>query len=260
VHENQWAPGAAPPWLTRPARESVKLESVTRAVIFDFYGTLARWEDSHRSNYCAVFADHGYELPDEVLEAYFARYDGVEHGEHSVSEQAYEAWVRHRLCDLTAACRVAPADQEKVVDALRASDQGLMVAYPDAASTLRTLRSWGYAIGVCSNWGWRLDSFLRQVALFDLVDAAITSARAGARKPHPSIYEVTTKALGVGSRDATFVGDSWLPDVAGPRRAGMTAVHLWRAEERAGQSKPESEFRVDRIGTLADLLPLLEVR
>ncbi len=63
-------------------------------MIFDFYGTLAQFADTTVSNYETVFAAHGYRPERSVLDDYFARYDGVEHAEHSVSEEAYEAWVR----------------------------------------------------------------------------------------------------------------------------------------------------------------------
>jgi putative hydrolase of the HAD superfamily len=233
--------------------------SMPRAVIFDFYGTLARWADSHLSNYTAVFATHGYVLPDETLVAYFARYDGVEHLEHSVSEEVYEAWVRHRLTDLITACAVVPAEHDLVMDALRASDQGPMVAYAEAVPTLRSLRDAGVAIGVCSNWGWELDGFLRQVALDDLIDVSVTSARAGARKPHPLIYARSAEALGVDAGGVVFVGDSWVPDVEGPRRAGMTPVHVWREDERAGQTPPDLEVGDHRIGDLRGLLEILDL-
>jgi FMN phosphatase YigB (HAD superfamily) len=99
---------------------------MTRAVIFDFYGTLAHWQDHDTSNYAAVLSAHGYDLPDQVAEEYFARYDGVEHFAHSVDEATYEEWVRHRLRHLTAACGVPPDGQDSIIDALRASDQGPM--------------------------------------------------------------------------------------------------------------------------------------
>jgi len=137
---------------------------VVSAVIFDFYGTLAHWADDDGHNYQAVLAAHGYALDPTVLQDYFARYDGVDHAEHSVSEEAYEAWVRARLGDLTAACGVEGSRAELVIDALRDSDRGGMVAYPEAAATLSALREAGLAVGVCSNWGWELDAFLREVA------------------------------------------------------------------------------------------------
>ena len=233
--------------------------TVVSAVIFDFYGTLAHWAGGHGANYETVFAAHGYALDPEVLNAYFRRYDGVEHAEHSVSEEAYEAWVRSRLYDLTGACGVDPANEEDLIDAMRAADDGDMVAYPEAAATLSALREAGLAVGVCSNWGWELDAFLAEVGLLHLVDSGVTSARAGARKPHPDIYTRSIESLGVDPRDVLFVGDSWEPDVRGPRRLGMTAVHVWREDERVGQSAPSLEPGDHRVAELTGVLEILGV-
>jgi putative hydrolase of the HAD superfamily len=230
---------------------------VVRAVVFDFYGTLARFADTSAANYVTVFAAHGYHPERELLDGYYSRYDGVAHGEHSVSEQAYEAWVRLRLRDLTDACGVSEPHAEGLIDALRASDGGAMVAYPESAPTLSSLRAAGLAVGVCSNWGWELNAFLDEVGLLGLVDVAVTSARAGARKPHPDIYGASIDALSVDPSEVVFVGDSWEPDVRGPRRLGMTAVHVWRAEERPGVEPPALERGDHRVGDLHGVLPIV---
>ena len=228
------------------------------AVIFDFYGTLAHWADSAAS-YTTVFSSFGYEPAPSVLDGYFSRYDGVDHAEHSVSEDAYEGWVRWRLGELTTACGVRDEHRDDVVDALRDLDRSPMLAYPEAAATLRSLRQSGMAIGVCSNWGWELDAYLEQIGLLDLVDSAITSARAGSRKPHPGIYARSTEALGTDPTRVLFVGDSWEPDVRGPRRLGMTAVHVWRAEERSGLVAPVLEPGDHRVAELTGVLPIAGV-
>ena len=228
------------------------------AVIFDFYGTLAHWADSAAS-YTTVFSSFGYEPAPSVLDGYFSRYDGVDHAEHSVSEDAYEGWVRWRLGELSTACGVRDEHRDAVVDALRDLDRNPMLAYPEAAATLRSLRESGIAIGVCSNWGWELEAYLEQIGLLDLVDAAVTSARAGSRKPHPGIYARSTQALGVDPAQVLFVGDSWEPDVRGPRRLGMTAVHVWRAEERVGQDAPLLEPGDHRVAELTGVLPIAGV-
>ncbi len=229
---------------------------MVRAVIFDFYGTLARWADGGAS-YASVFADHGYTLGAAVLDGYFSRYDGIEHGEHSVSEEAYEVWVRSRLRQLTRDGGVDEGDEEAVVDALRRLDQGAMVPYPEAAATLRSLRQAGLTVGVCSNWGWELNAYLAQVGLLPLVDSSVTSARAGARKPHPNIYLTSVESLGVLTGDVVFVGDSWEPDVRGPRRLGMSSVHVCRAAERQGYDAPELEHGDHRIGDLTGVLEIV---
>jgi putative hydrolase of the HAD superfamily len=232
---------------------------VTDAVIFDFYGTLAHWVDARASNYASVFTSFGYEVAPSVFDGYFTRYDGVEHIEHSVSEDAYEAWVGLRLRELASACGVRGPETEEVVEALRELDQGEMVAYPEAAAVLESLRDAGLAVGVCSNWGWELDGYLHQVGLLHLVDSGITSARVGSRKPNPGIYARSAESLGIDPARAVFVGDSWEPDVRGPRRIGMTAVHVWRDNERAGQLAPPLEPGDHRVNELTGVLPIVGV-
>lgn len=229
------------------------------AVIFDFYGTLARWADVKAASYATVFAAFGYEPAPSAFEGYFSRYDGVDHAEHSVSEEAYEAWVRWRLGRLVASCGVAEDDAAAVVEALRALDRNPLDPYPEAAATLRRLRASGLAVGVCSNWGWELQACLEQTGLSGLVDAAVTSAQAGSRKPHPGIYARAVEALGVDPRRVVFVGDSWEPDVRGPRRLGMTAVHVWRESERAGQEAPALQPGDHRVAELTGVLAIAGV-
>jgi putative hydrolase of the HAD superfamily len=231
--------------------------TVVSAVIFDFYGTLARWADTRASSFTTVFSAHGYTVDPAILDDYFCRYDGVEHADHSVSEEAYEAWVRARLHNLANDAGVDDVHVADVIEDLRATDQARMVAYPEAAATLAYLRAEGLAVGVCSNWGWELDAYLAQVGLLHLVDAAVTSARAGARKPHPGIYAHSARSLEVDPREVVFVGDSWEPDVRGPRRAGMAAVHIWREDERPGQSPPPLEPGDHRVEELTGVLAIL---
>jgi len=90
-----------------------------------------------------------------------------------------------------------------------------------------------------------------------LVDVAVTSARAGARKPHPVIFHHTVERLGVPFNQVVFVGDSWRPDVEGPRELGMTAVHVWRPEERGAMEPPELMEGTHRVGDLSGIPGLL---
>jgi putative hydrolase of the HAD superfamily len=112
---------------------------------------------------------------------------------------------------------------------------------------------------VCSNWGWELDAYLQDVGLLDLVDSTTTSARAGSRKPNPGIYACSTEALGIHPDKTVFVGDSWEPDVRGPRRLGMTAIHVWRSRERDGQVAPVLEPGDHRVAELTGVLPIVGV-
>ena len=64
---------------------------------------------------------------------------------------------------------------------------------------------------------------LDEAGLTSRVDFAVTSARAGVRKPHPLIFRRALDLAGVGPAEAMFVGDSWEADVGGARSAGIGA-------------------------------------
>ena len=198
-------------------------------MLFDFYGTLARavaWGPTVSD----VLGRWGAAL-DPVAEARWndETADGIDHAEHSVDRDAYRAWAHARFRRLATGCGVGAADlDEVVVDLYRASRDYVLEAYDDVPQTLAELRRRGITVAVCSNWDWDLDTALAATGLHDLVDVCVTSARAGARKPHPRIYEVTLRRCGVDAQEALFVGDTWGPDVEGPRAVGIASFHLQR--------------------------------
>jgi putative hydrolase of the HAD superfamily len=235
-----------------PVSEPVDGQPALRAVVFDFYGTVAGRPNTAGSGFAEVFEAHGYRLDTEVESAYNARYDGVEHLEHSTDQTTYEAWARLRYTELAHECGVDADAVGPLLDSLlRSEDTWPLVAYPDAVPTLSGLRERGIRVAICSNWGWDLERSLSDSGLIDLVDVAVTSARAGARKPHPLIYEVVTEGIGVSPAEMLFVGDSLGPDVHGPLGAGMRAAHIWR-DDRG--SAPELPAGAHRLRSLTELL------
>jgi hypothetical protein len=54
-----------------------------------------------------------------------------------------------------------------------------MSALPGAVECLRKLRAAGFAIAVCSNWGWDLQADLQGTGLVGQIDVFVPSARAG---------------------------------------------------------------------------------
>ena len=88
------------------------------AVLFDFYGTLARatrWVSADE-----VLNEHGYTLTDEQRAIYFADgLDGVEHDEHSQSRDHYLAWQRQRTLAMLAASDVHPGEYDVIIDKLQ---------------------------------------------------------------------------------------------------------------------------------------------
>jgi putative hydrolase of the HAD superfamily len=228
---------------------------VVQAVIFDWFGTLAQWPHGPTSSYTSVFSDHGHRVDSAIFDRYHARWDGIDHREHSTSRDTYLAWSRQRLLALATECGVADGERDVLVDALVEVDgRTSMVVFPEVPSVLAELRRRGLAIGVCSNWGWDLEAALRATGVDALIDVAVTSARVGCRKPHAAMYDSILSALGVAPPEAIFVSDSWEPDVLGPIGAGMRSVHVDRARGESAGSLPPLVAGATRVSDLGRLL------
>jgi putative hydrolase of the HAD superfamily len=231
---------------------------MTSAVLLDFYGTLAhattwgpRLED--------VLAARGFEIPDGVS-VHDDHIDGREHVEHSRSAEHYEAWERSRLLRFVETCGIGADDADLLVDDLYTATKSFeLEAYPEVPGVLTDLRNRGITIAVCSNWDWHLDRAMAQAGLDGLVDVLVTSAQAGARKPHPRIFEHTLKRCGVSDPSGVlFAGDSWGPDVEGPAAMGMRPVHVWRPEwDGEREAPPPITNGVVRLPDLAGLVNLV---
>ena len=209
-------------------------------VIFDFYGTLG-----HATQWMSidnVLSDHGYELPDNVRRRWWFEMedDGLDHREHSADEDAYAAWQRGRLLGMLGECDVHPGEYEVIVDKLRAGKSTrILEAYPESAEVLSALRARGLRLAVCSNWDWDRAEAIDEVGLTGATDMLVSSAWAGARKPHPFIFEYTLAQIGADPAHTLFVGDTWGPDVVGPRAAGMTPLYLLRVDHWPDPTSPE---------------------
>lgn len=222
-----------------------------RAVLLDFYGTLAEAVDWGPS-FEEVLRAHDCEPPAEGLWRSFET-DGHEHREHSVSRAAYLAWERERIRRLACDAGMHPARLEAAVDDLhRAAKSYELRVFEEVQDALDELRARGLDVGICSNWDWDLPDLVERLGLGDAVDAVVTSARAGARKPHPSIYATALDALGAEPATTLFAGDTWEADVEGPVRAGMRAVHVHRLPD--GEGDPGAGAGLAAGDELPDLL------
>jgi putative hydrolase of the HAD superfamily len=119
-------------------------------------------------------------------------------------------------------------------------------AYPDALDALVRARTAGMRVVVVSNWDVSLHGVLQDVGLRARVDAVVTSAEAGARKPAAAIFERALELAGVPAAAAVHVGDSLEADVAGARGAGIDAVFV----ARDGAPRPQG---VKCVASLAEL-------
>jgi putative hydrolase of the HAD superfamily len=172
---------------------------------------------------------------------------------YAASDEAdYEMW--RRLCHQVAE-RVPGLtdDPQGWFESLYAhfGDPETWRMYDDVETTLDGLADQGLQLGVVSNWDSRLLGILEGLGLAARMGAVMVSARVGARKPGPRIFELAVEALGVEPGRTLMVGDSLTDDVEGARGAGLIGVLLQRDD-----TPPPAD--VIAIRSLAELLSLPE--
>ncbi|MDZ4826708.1 MAG: HAD-IA family hydrolase [Actinomycetota bacterium] len=232
----------------------------TKAVLLDFYGTLAEMVYVDGS-WDVVVAAAGYTLDRQARATFWdGGIDGTEHDSFSQSRDHYVAWQRSRTRAMLAGSGVPDAEQDALVDELHTFlDTRDVVTYDDVIPVLRELRDRGVVLAICSNWDWDLREAIDAAGLTGLVDVVVSSAWIGARKPHPRIFSHTLGAVGVDPADALFVGDTWRCDVEGPRAFGMPAVYVRRDHFGVDHSAPDDAATHADVVHTADLTVLLDL-
>lgn len=123
--------------------------------------------------------------------------------------------------------------------------------FPDVEESIEGLRSRGYRLAIVSNWDSRLFTICERLGLTSRVEFIVASAPAGIEKPDPRIFEMALARAGTTAGEAIHVGDDYLADVVGARRAGVEPVYL----NRDGGPAPSEP--VTTIRSLTELLELL---
>ena len=192
--------------------------STIRVVLLDALGTLVDLEPP----WIHLAAELGVEPSDDLARA--VRKEMAYYREHS-----HEGHDADSLAALRARCADILSwelDREVPVATMMAAIR--FKAYPDAAPALADLRARGLRVVCVSNWDISLTEVLERCGLGDLVDAVVTSAGAGSRKPDPGIFAQALEIAGCGPRQALHVGDTAEEDVAGAEAAGIRALLLDR--------------------------------
>ncbi|MCX5757886.1 MAG: HAD family hydrolase [Candidatus Hydrogenedentes bacterium] len=115
-------------------------------------------------------------------------------------------------------------------------------------------------LGVLSNYpdGDAIRRSLRKTGLARHLDAVVVSGDVGFAKPHPLPFATILRELDLSPEQVLFVGDNWLADVQGAKRAGMPVVHTvqWTPYEVFDRNPADLEPDAV-IGNLEELETLL---
>lgn len=231
---------------------------MARVITLDALGTLVALDDP-APRLVAALAERGAAISEAQAAAALAEEIAVYRAGHDTAVDAASlARLRSRCAEvLRAALRRAGGDVDAVapaamVDALLGALR--FAPYPDVPRVLAELRAAGHRLVVVSNWDVSLHEMLRTTGLATLVDGAISSAEAGARKPAPVIFHRAVALAGADSptaRAALHAGDSLELDVAGAHAAGLEAVLV--ARDGVPPTVPEGIVVLRSLEGLADI-------
>ena len=187
------------------------------AVLFDFNGVVTSSPFTHMG---AIGASAGV-APEVVLEFMLGPYD----------EDTDHAWHRMERGEISivefGADLYARADAEGMnLDFASLRDlMGRLEVHEVVVDRIRSLRADGYRTGVVTNNVRELSKQWRELVPVDeLFDVVVDSSEVGMRKPNPKIYLYALDQLGgIAPSRAVFLDDA-AGNVAGARRAGLSAI------------------------------------
>ena len=189
---------------------------LTEAVTIDAHGTLVSLRDPVPELRRAL-AERGFPRDEDTVRRAF---------ETEVAfyvPRSHAGRDRESLAVLRVDCarvftEAAGADLDDFADAFASAI--LFEELPGARAACTALRDAGLSLAVVSNWDIGLHEHLERLELDCAVDAIVTSAEVGARKPAPDVFLEALARLGAAAERAVHVGDD-ATDESGAAAAGM---------------------------------------
>lgn len=229
-----------------------------KAVFFDLYQTLVRYEPPREEIESKVLKDFGIDVSPEVLHRPMVVAD----------EFIYNAIAKRPLSDRSNEEKMALYMQyqgillgeagieydEKIIPRLLGTmmqSRMDLVLFDDVAPLLDDLKGRGLILGLISNIEQDMTETLTQLKLPSWLEIIVTSQDAGAGKPNPEIFKYALKQAGVQPEEAIYVGDQYQVDMVGARDAGMKGILIDRNDYYGDDV---DSIRISSLGKVLDYL------
>ena len=221
----------------------------TKAVLFDFYDTLAYLDPAvieagrrELARRAGVAVDDFAPLWRENRKARMLGTAG------DLATQ-----LRDMLGSIVAAPE--PAVIAELVELEERSWRRAVRLYPDSKPTLRKLRRRGLKLGILSNCSCQAGAVIRSLGLPKLVDAVVLSFEVGLAKPDPAIYRKACAALEVAPSACAFVADGAGGELEAAGALGLFTVKIRRPNQHAPEDfAVRADRRVESLEEVPGLL------
>jgi HAD superfamily hydrolase (TIGR01549 family) len=208
---------------------------MTKAVLFDFYNTLASYYPPREDVYINACRELGINLEAKALFNSLAAADIFYRNENSrspIDKKSAEEQINFYIEYITRI--IGGADVQingeaalKILSKIRQYKWEFKV-YDDALPTLKTLKERGLIIGLISNVAQDMEATYTKLGLQPYLNFKVTLAEVGYDKPRPEIFLAALKKAAVKPGEALYVGDQYQIDVIGARGVGINALLIDR--------------------------------
>jgi putative hydrolase of the HAD superfamily len=206
-----------------------------KAVFFDLYYTLVRYEPPQEEIEARALKDFGVNVsPDVFRRPLVAANEFIyqEIARRPLSQRSREEttalYAQYQGIVLKGAG--IEADEKLVLNLLGKMREFKMklVLFDDVAPALTALKSKGLILGLISNIERDISATLQELGLPSWLEIVVTSQDSGFVKPRPEIFQEALRRAKVQPSEAMYVGDQYQVDVTGAKGAGMQGVLLDR--------------------------------
>ncbi len=212
-----------------------------RAVCFDWFNTLARYEPPRETVLSRAFAEFGIHIePDRITRGMLLA-DGEYFEENAVSP------ISKRPPDEQA--RIFTQYQERVLAEAGVKYKGDRSIFPrimlrgrelsrslsfglfdDVKPSLEALKAGGFTLGIVTNLERDMGPICRDMGIDVCIDFTVTSQEVGADKPRPPIFLAALERAGTTASETAYVGDQYKVDIVGAKGVGMRAILIDRID------------------------------
>lgn len=159
----------------------------------------------------------------------------------------YEEYVRRDIFS------VVP-DYTEYMKHIRTHQPRTIVLFEDTLPTLTKLREMGLLLGMLTNGAHASQTDkLQNTPVVPYFDKILIGGDLPAQKPHAVAFEAACEALGVLPSEALFVGDNPVADIAGAKKAGLTAVWMPYVKPYPSDITPP-DYTLTKLGDIPDLI------
>jgi len=131
--------------------------------------------------------------------------------------------------------------------------------FPGIKKLLSGLKRKGFKLGVISNASNSLYDILKRTGLSSFFDVIIVSEEVGCEKPDVRIFKKALNFLKIKPYEAVFIGDNFIADIIGAKKAGITPVWLQRKSKNNEFSYSGNAGKeVYKIRKVTDIIKLIK--